>query len=111
MLESLWLILPAFSQGLRRMTGTLKKLVALMLGVLFVVLGVIGLFLPVLQGILFLAIGLSLLSYDSPWAERLRRRLYERFPAAAGRLERVTRRAKLIVANARRRFGGRRTVT
>ena len=93
------------------MTETLKRLVAVVLGLLFLVLGVVGLFLPVLQGILFLAIGLSLLSYGSPWGERLRRRMRERFPAMARRLERITRRAKLVVAAVRRRLGGRRTVT
>ena len=35
-------------------------------GLLF--LGVIGLFLPFLQGILFIILGLSILSTDYPWA-------------------------------------------
>jgi uncharacterized membrane protein YbaN (DUF454 family) len=38
-------------------------------GVLLVALGVVGLFLPVLQGILFLIMGLSLLSTESSRAK------------------------------------------
>jgi uncharacterized membrane protein YbaN (DUF454 family) len=44
------------------------------------VLGILGLFLPILQGILFLLIGLSLLSNSSPWAARLLGKARERFP-------------------------------
>ena len=48
-------------------------------GVLLLVLGVIGLFLPFLQGILFIVMGLSLLSTESDrakaWLEHLQRRV------------------------------------
>lgn len=47
-----------------------------------VVAGVAGLFLPFLQGLLFLALGLGLLSTESRWAgevlERVKRRLGRR---------------------------------
>jgi uncharacterized membrane protein YbaN (DUF454 family) len=46
----------------------------------FIVLGILGLFLPILQGILFLLIGLSLLSNSSPWAAKLLNKMRERFP-------------------------------
>lgn len=49
----------------------------------FVVLGVAGLFLPILQGILFLAIGFSILASELPWAERQLHRLRRHFPRAA----------------------------
>lgn len=43
-------------------------------GILFIVLGIIGLFLPFLQGILFLVLGLYLYSFSSPrlrgWIEK-----------------------------------------
>ena len=48
------------------------------LGVLLLVLGVVGLFLPFLQGILFLVMGLSLLSTESPRAKAWLRHLEER---------------------------------
>ena len=53
-------------------------------------LGALGLFLPILQGILFLAIGLFVLSTVSPrirlWRRRLRRR-YPRWAAAFDQAE------------------------
>jgi uncharacterized membrane protein YbaN (DUF454 family) len=48
------------------------------IGVLLLVLGVIGLFLPFLQGILFLIMGLSLLSTESPRAKAWLHYLQER---------------------------------
>ena len=62
------------------MNERIKRLLIWCLGWVFIVLGILGLFLPVLQGILFLLIGLYLLSSTSPWAERLLNRLRERFP-------------------------------
>ena len=62
------------------MRQRLKKLVQLIAGWALLFLGVIGLFLPVLQGVLFIMLGLILLSWHMPWAERLLSRLRERFP-------------------------------
>jgi hypothetical protein len=50
------------------------------LGYAFLVLGVLGLFLPFLQGILFLLIGLIILARHAPWAERLLGYLREKSP-------------------------------
>ena len=47
----------------------------IVLGVLLVLLGIIGLVLPVLQGILFIVLGLGLLSVDIPAVRRWRERL------------------------------------
>lgn len=55
----------------------------LALGWTCLVLGVVGLFLPVLQGVLFLAIGLMVLAPEQEWARRLLDRLNRRFPAFA----------------------------
>ncbi len=52
----------------------------LVLGWIFIVLGILGLFLPILQGILFLAIGLVILSRRSPRVRLLVRRLAKRYP-------------------------------
>ncbi|KAF0135532.1 MAG: hypothetical protein FD153_2087 [Rhodospirillaceae bacterium] len=57
-------------------------------------LGVLGLVLPVLQGVLFLAIGGTILANESPW---VRVRLYllkRRYPQVAARFDRVVRRAR-----------------
>ena len=56
----------------------------LVLGGLFLGLGVIGLFLPFLQGILFLVIGLTLLSNDSVYARRWLGWLRARVPYRVG---------------------------
>jgi len=43
-------------------------------------LGIVGLFLPVLQGILFIMIGLAFLSSRSATIKRLHNRLEKRYP-------------------------------
>ncbi len=60
------------------MTQRLWRLGKITLGVLLLVLGVIGLFLPFLQGILFLIMGLSLLSTESSRAKAWLQYLEER---------------------------------
>ncbi len=60
----------------------MTRLLMLGLGYGFLGLGFLGLFLPILQGVLFLAIGLIILSRHTAWAERLLLRLKERFPRA-----------------------------
>ena len=57
-----------------------KRVMAVTTGWLFVFAGVAGLLLPVLQGILFLLIGLVILSHEYRWARRLLARIRCRFP-------------------------------
>ncbi|MGE5146486.1 MAG: hypothetical protein ACM3N5_07025 [Candidatus Eiseniibacteriota bacterium] len=75
----------------------------------FIVLGVLGLFLPILQGILFLLIGLFLLSSVSPRVrllrQRLRARARARYPDWTAKFEEAETRAKRWV---RRIVGSRR---
>ncbi len=56
-------------------------------GWLFIFLGFIGLFLPILQGVLFLATGFYLLSLESPLAKRLMQRFEARYPRSAAIFE------------------------
>ena len=70
------------------------------LGWVFIVLGILGLFLPILQGILFLAIGLVILSRRSPRVRLLVRRLAKRYPAFGRGLVEARARA----ASLRQRF-------
>lgn len=58
----------------------LKRAGLLIAGWGFVVLGIAGLFLPVLQGVLFLLVGLTILSTQHEWAHRWTIKLRERFP-------------------------------
>jgi uncharacterized protein len=53
------------------------------LGYGFLVLGVFGLFLPFLQGFLFLLIGLIILARHAAWARRLLDRFRAQHPKAA----------------------------
>ncbi len=48
------------------MEKQVKRALVVTVGIIFIILGFFGLVLPVLQGILFLAIGLILLSLCSP---------------------------------------------
>ena len=51
-------------------------------GCAFIILGILGCFLPILQGILFLAVGVALLAPYVPWFKKIRNTLYRRFPKA-----------------------------
>lgn len=66
-----------------------QRILKLVLGWAFLVLGIIGLFVPILQGILFILVGLYLLSHEIPWAARLLKRLKKRYPALNQKLEEV----------------------
>jgi uncharacterized protein len=57
-----------------------KKIGMLIVGWFFIGLGIVGLFLPILQGILFIMIGLSILSSRSELIKRFLKHLEERYP-------------------------------
>lgn len=59
------------THDLRSMKHSVIRVGRIVFGIVFLILGVLGLFLPVLQGVLFLMIGLSLLSKESDHARRL----------------------------------------
>jgi len=65
------------------MNDAVKRVLVLIVGWGFIVVGMIGLFLPVLQGVLFLVIGLLILSSEYVWAHRLLGKLRQRFPAVS----------------------------
>ncbi len=87
------------------MQKMVKKAIVLMLGWGFVALGVIGLFLPVLQGILFILIGLLILSTEYVWAHRLLQRVRTRFPAIASKCDDAKVRAEHWIAKFLPRMG------
>jgi len=84
----------------RLMTRTLKRWLLLAVGWAFIILGVAGLFLPFLQGILMLLIGLSILSTEYAWAHNLQQKLGARFPGLGSRFNE----AKVWVATFLRRI-------
>jgi uncharacterized membrane protein YbaN (DUF454 family) len=89
------------------MTRVLKKALVLVVGWAFILLGIVGLFLPVLQGILFLTIGLIILSSEYVWAHHLLAKVRARFP----RLAEVADRAKEKVKHWQQRIHRHRETT
>ena len=76
------------------MTRRIKRWLAIVTGWIFIALGVAGLFLPFLQGVLFLLIGITILSTEYVWARNLLGKLRERFPSLSGRLDAAKARAQ-----------------
>lgn len=88
------------------MNTAAKKILVLVIGWTFIVLGIAGLFLPILQGILFLLIGLIILSSEYVWAHRLLTKIKARFPAAARQADAAQQKAEQTLA----RWWGRKKV-
>ena len=65
----------------------IKKVALLIIGWFFIVLGILGLFLPILQGVLFILIGLAILSTRSEIIKRFLKHLEERYPQRHERVE------------------------
>lgn len=75
----------------------------------FVVLGLAGLVLPILQGVLFLLIGLAILGRHSPRMRLLRLRLRRRHPEWAARFDEADRRARRLIERIKRKAGSGRS--
>jgi len=75
-------------------TSGWSRILRLVLGWLLIGLGVVGLFVPVLQGVLLISLGLLILSRESPALRRLGRRLGERFPFLRRMHKRIQRRRR-----------------
>jgi uncharacterized protein len=65
----------------------MKKILIYVVGWTFIVIGIAGLVLPILQGILFICVGLLILSKELPWADRLLIKLRKKYPRIGGILE------------------------
>ncbi|HEY1732096.1 MAG TPA: PGPGW domain-containing protein [Terriglobales bacterium] len=72
-----------------------KKWIALACGWAFILLGIVGLFVPILPGILFFALGLLILSTEYLWASNILTKLVARFPSLAGHLIEARKKARL----------------
>ena len=72
------------------MKTKVKKILMLLVGWAFILFGIVGLFLPFLKGILFLFVGLVILSSEYVWAHRLLSKIRNRFPRVTARLDKVT---------------------
>ncbi|HZU32288.1 MAG TPA: PGPGW domain-containing protein [Candidatus Angelobacter sp.] len=67
----------------------IKRVALIAAGWALLVVGAAGIFLPVLPGILFLLIGLYILSMEYAWARRWVDALLRRFPAVARRFHQI----------------------
>jgi len=72
----------------------MKRVAVLIVGWAFIGLGILGLFLPILQGVLFLLVGLVILSSEYVWAHHLLRKVRERFPKVAHLADEASRRGR-----------------
>jgi uncharacterized membrane protein YbaN (DUF454 family) len=68
--------------------------VKITVGLILLPLGVVGLFLPVLQGVLFLLVAVALLSSEVPFVARLRDRIRNRYPGPWDKAEELGDRIK-----------------
>jgi uncharacterized protein len=73
----------------------IKHILIQIVGWIFIVLGIIGLFLPILQGVLFLFIGLIILSSEYAWAHQVLEKLRTRFPKLSGKVDEARQKASL----------------
>ncbi|MEM8951342.1 MAG: PGPGW domain-containing protein [Pseudomonadota bacterium] len=67
----------------------MKTILLQAVGYMFLVLGLLGLVLPILQGFLFLTIGLIILAKTAPWAERLLQRFRDKYPQAGALIDKA----------------------
>jgi uncharacterized membrane protein YbaN (DUF454 family) len=70
-----------------------KRILVLIAGWGFILLGVLGLFLPILQGVLFLLIGLIILSSEYAWAHHLLTKVKQHFPRIGRTADQATEKA------------------
>ena len=80
------------------MKAQIKRAAMLAVGWAFILLGIAGLFLPVLQGILFLLIGLFILSSEYVWAHKLLHKIKKRFPRIGAQFEHAKQRSEAWIA-------------
>ncbi len=86
---------------MKRLSSDLRRLGLLVGGWIFVVLGILGMFLPILQGFLFLFVGIALLSLASARVRLWRIRIGHRYP----KIRRGEERARHWLKRQRARFG------
>lgn len=79
----------------------MKRIIRLTVGWTFIVLGVMGLVLPFLQGILFIAIGLAIIAPEYQWAQDRLDWLRDRFPQVASGFDRAQERAESMISRLR----------
>jgi uncharacterized membrane protein YbaN (DUF454 family) len=75
----------------------IKRIVALIIGWTLIVVGVVGLFVPIHQGILFIQLGLYVLSRESTTARRMLDRLRARYPKAYDKMKQLKEKIRSLL--------------
>ena len=70
-----------------------KRIITHVAGWMFILVGIVGLFLPVLQGILFILVGLFVLSSVAPWASSILDKVRDRVPKVMNQVDLARTRA------------------
>lgn len=81
--------------------------VKILVGILLLPLGIVGLFLPFLQGVVFLLIAVALLSSELPFLRRWKERLQKRHPGLSRRAERARQSLLRWLRDLRSRWRGK----
>ncbi len=76
-----------------------KRIALIILGWIFIALGIVGLFLPVLQGILFLLVGLVILSTEYHWVRKLLEKARTRFPKLDAMIKAAHEKAARVIGH------------
>jgi uncharacterized membrane protein YbaN (DUF454 family) len=79
-----------------------RRFTTLTLGWALILLGVVGLFLPVLQGVAFILLGLYVLSRESQTARNLLRKIRERYPRLDQKLRAMRERFRRLMPHPKR---------
>jgi len=69
------------------MSVKLKKFIILTAGWFFLFVGILGLVLPFIQGILFIILGLYLLSNQLQWAKNILNKIRNRYPVLFNKIK------------------------
>ena len=81
--------------------GKLARIKWLIIGGAFVLLGIVGLFLPILQGILFIVIGIMCLAKGSAIVRAQKMTFKKRFPRIGSKLAFLEEKARNLCKNRR----------
>ena len=87
------------------MKARIKRVLVLIVGWCFILLGIVGLILPILQGVLILLVGLIILSSEYVWAHHLLSKLRQRFPKVSSTADEAMAKAARWLHLSRQRDG------
>jgi uncharacterized membrane protein YbaN (DUF454 family) len=86
------------------LTQQVKRKLYIGAGIFFIVIGIAGLVLPILQGFLFIALGLVLLSKGSSRVRALKQRFKQRYPEWGAKLTRAEKWSQALPGRTKNRI-------